>query len=685
MRTCLSLLAAICILALPGSVLADPNSATLRDFGNIGATFRPGRATFACDSELHASNLLGKLRADMFWDAPADHTQTTVKFAGRDVPIDEWKPYGAVSLARIGEDVVVVSAATIPELTHAIASDPQFVSASAKYVPDHAYPRSLDFYDLGAFKCYAHAMTSPENMGLASHWPFVKKFGTGGLVFQGLDLPVSNPAPGVFDWSAMDYEMKQAEQIGGGIIPATAIGGEMPFWAANDHPENMMKPAPTALLGAWGNTPSTAGSPFESWGAPDSELDTVGLAFMRAEVEHFGNSPALMGWFPYAGSPGDEYGFHEATDEFWDYSPAGEESFRAYLRDTMALSLSALGLRWHGDPHYFKSWNQVEIPNIQGFFGDLSGSSFLIDTGWQWRQLQATDTAPPASNADGWANIASPPSQQAAYLPWGPSYYRVTVDPSRWLATNTGKAAYLVVTADFRSSSGVAVWLNGNNLGQFKSSNGEPGPFAINIAGLLKSGENELALSVPGAAHSGGKILGPTYLTTTQPSSYPHLGSLRNAQYVDIRKWQCYQMSQYHAKVFAEVRRLDPNCPVISSTDNFDLLGDYTSDMASRYNLGVEMTGREAYYFPRFSGLGYVAGFYSTGETSNLVVVPNLDRMLRWIFYDGDSSQALFWDVEQYIKYEQETGWFTAHQKLYALGRLINSNPFRGVVNGVST
>jgi hypothetical protein len=50
---------------------------------------------------------------------------------------------------------------------------------------------------------------------LDSHWPFVKKYGMGGLAFQSLALSMSSPAPGVVMWAPSDYEVREAAMQNG--------------------------------------------------------------------------------------------------------------------------------------------------------------------------------------------------------------------------------------------------------------------------------------------------------------------------------------------------------------------------------------------------------------------------------------------------------------------------------------
>ncbi|MBE3120201.1 MAG: hypothetical protein IMZ50_15795, partial [Candidatus Atribacteria bacterium] len=129
------------------------------------------------------------------------------------------------------------------------------------------YAAYLDFFDLKAFKLYTHAMSSVRGEGLASHWPFVKKFGLGGMAFQDLGVWTQCPAPGVLTFCSTEYELREAQRQGGLVVVGITGGGEVPLWIYNQFPFSMMQPSPTSLLGAWGGA-GAAGSHYESWWMP---------------------------------------------------------------------------------------------------------------------------------------------------------------------------------------------------------------------------------------------------------------------------------------------------------------------------------------------------------------------------------------------------------------------------------
>jgi hypothetical protein len=648
----------------------------LRGYGKVAAAFGPGQAVFTCEDEAHAEWLLGKLRADLFWDAGDAATEKNLKVGEREVLAQAWEPYGWVALARVGKQVVVAGAENEAALVARVQKEPRLLSPEARFKPAQAYPGYFDFYDLKAFKLYTHAMSSVHGEGLASHWPFVKKFGLGGMAFQDLGVWTQCPAPGVLTFCSTEYEIREAERQGGMTVAGITGGGEVPLWIHNQFPASMMQPSPTSLLGAWGAA-GAAGAHYESWWMPLEQRRAGALAFQRQAMARYAQSPALGGWHIYAGSPGAELGLHERTGEVWDYSPAGQEGFRTWLRDVRGLDLKALGQRWFGDPARFKSWPEVTIPDISGLFGALEEGGWRLATNWQWlRAPGADDEAPPAADA-AWTPLSMPPSQQQDFLPWGAAFYRCEFDAAEWLKKNEGRAVYLVCADMIRSKRPVGVWLNGKSIGPYKPANADPAPFALKLAEAPKAGKNELILRIPmgGDEYHEGKILGPVFLTTTEPKPFPYLGRGGNARHADVREWQMFSVGRYHEPVLDEARAVDPERPYVLSCAAIGET-DMVSGLAARYGTSVQHTGREAWYHPWWAGLGYVAGFYGTSEPSATTHGKGLSRMLGWILLDGDSNHNLFWDIEDYIREEKGNGWFTANQRiLHLFGKYLREKP----------
>ena len=650
---------------------APPGAAVdLRGYGKVSTSFGPDQTYFMCESEGKADILLGKLLADLFWDASDKHQEMTVSAQGKDVPVHWWPGYGAICIYRDRYYVCAIGADSVEGLLARLENE-NSLRGAVSFEPSKPYPIYLDFYDLKSFRVYTGAMGSAHNLGLDSHWQFIKQFGLGGIVFQGPGSWSRNPAEGVFQSCDADYEVREAAKNGGMAVPCPG-GDEVGLWAYNKNPAGMKQPAPTALLGGWGGA-GCAGAHYESAGVPDSvNVQNVAL-IMKRYVEN----PAIGGWQPYAGSPGAEMGFHDRSGDWWDYSPAGQASFRKWLREIKGYTLAGLGKAWWNDAAAFRSWEEVAVPDVLGFYGNLGAGSYLLNGTWFWKKAEIGETAPPASTDPRWAAFEMPPSQKEMFLPWGDAFYRTRFDASAWLSKNGGQAVYLVCSPYIHTKKEFELWLNGQPLGVVAGT-GEPEPFSIEVGGRLAAGSNELAIRVPSGAEADtqGKIFGPVFLTNEKPASYPYLGREANARYVDLREWQAYSVYLSHLNMMEAARSIDPERPMNLSPGSSAPVADYANELGARFGMGLQMTGREAWYHPWWDGYGLVAGYYGTSEPSATAHGSKLSRMLGWILFDGDSSHTLFLNIEDYILEEQSSGWFTKNKRnIQLFGKYLREKP----------
>ena len=676
--------AALCLLAsfmlfVPVYPVQAAETVKLRGYGTVTADFTPTRARFTCTDAAHAEMLQGKLLADLFWDAGDAAVVKSVPLNGGTATIHVWPGYGAMLAARVGSQVVVRGEDSEAALVQAAQGEVLLKSAKVQYAPVQAYPNYLDFYDLKAFASYVFG-TSIEGLGAETHWPFLKKFGLGGLVTQEPEFHFNNPAPKVVDWSDMDFQAGEAERNGGMIVPGFAAAGVAPYWWIAKHPQDLTQPSPATLMGVFGQI-GGAGAALESWWTPLADKEAGGLAFERMTMDRYKNSPAVGGWFVYGGSPGLEEGFHGLSGEFWDYSLAGQTAFRQWLQHDRGCTLTALGKRWHSDANYYKSWDQVFVPDTNSFFGNLNANCLRIAAGWKWKLATGSaDDPQPAPDAVGWLPVTLPPSFQQDTLPWKPAYYHTTFDAAAWAKHQPGSPVYLV--CDLYVTEPTHVWLNGEDLGLFKTKQPDDGPFALDVTSRLKPGVNAITLRVPGH----GKLLGPIFLTHTEPRFYPDLGPERNAQWVDLKNWQTLGTYESHLAIFQTARMLDPDRPMVLSSDDIEHTGDTVGRLARVYGAGVENTGREAWYYPWNPGLGIVDGFYGTSEPSGIPVGTYLDKMVSWMTFDGDSHHTLFFDVENFIQREKQDGWFTRNAPLVRLfGKSLRETPKICLLRSVKT
>jgi len=653
-------------------------TADLRGYGKVTARLTPQRGVFECEDEQHADILRGKLLADLFWDAGQNHQKTDVDINGRKIPVHHWSPYGYIAIGATGRQVWAIGADDLKTLTVELMREP-LLQGNVRVDLPAPYPLYLDFYDLKAFKSYTHAMKSTRKEGLDSHWPFIRQLGLGGIASQGLSLSMHCPAPGVVQWTTMDYEILEAERQGGLFVVCPAVGGELPLWLYNRNPAATAQPSPNALLGAWGG-PGSAGAHYESFGNVASSSRSQLMDFQYRVMERYRNSKCLGGWNLYTGQPGVEYGLHDLAGDLMDYSPAGEEGMRLWLRQERGYDLAALGQRWYGNSTHYKSWQEVKIPDIMGFFGNFEDKDNLhLNDNWFWKKAAEKDDATiPIFDRSSWIQLKMQPSQQQDFLPWGAAYYRNEFDAEKWAQNK--RNVFLVCSTWIRSRDKVRFWLNGKEIGAPLASNkGGRIPLAVELpGGILKEQKNELIIRVPSgqSACTEGKIFGPVFLTAQEPKDYPYLGENGNARYVDLKEWQIYSLTRMHRQMLTMSRNLDPDRPIILSPGSCWAVAEQAVDLAVEFGTGLQNTGRQAYYHPWWSGLGYVNGVYGTSEPGSTTKDDELPRMMGWILFDGDSNHDLFWDIEDYMQIEKKSGWFSKNRRLIQLfGKYLREKP----------
>ncbi len=93
---------------VPSAILTAAEEVDLRGYGKVTATFAPGSAAFLCEDETHADWLLGKLVADLFWDAGGAATEKRLTVDSKEVVARGQAPYGWIVLVRVGTRVCAV-------------------------------------------------------------------------------------------------------------------------------------------------------------------------------------------------------------------------------------------------------------------------------------------------------------------------------------------------------------------------------------------------------------------------------------------------------------------------------------------------------------------------------------------------------------------------------------------------
>lgn len=668
LRSLLPLVAAALAIAATGFPVRATETANLRGYGKVRADITPTRSVFTCETVQKADILLDKLQADLFWDKTLSVKQTEIRIHSVRLTVYSIPDYGSTLVCRSQNRVLVLGGRTNREVATIATSDPLLKTHDVTSRASTLHPLYLDYYDNRAFKAYVPPMRSPNDYGLESHWPFLKSFG-GSAAFFGPNFQFSSAAPGVVDWASNDYEVREAERQGGMVVLGPTGGGEVPLWVYNENPDIMMRPSATTALGDWGGA-AMVGSHYESWSTPPELRQRYGLNFFLQTMERYRSSPSVGGWMPFAGSPGVEYNFHGRSTHSWDSSPAAQVGFRNWLQQERRLTLNGLGVRWFGDASHYSRWNDVTVPDINSFYGDLGPDSYRIHEGWHWRNEKQFTAEPISPQSPGWVPMQMPQAQQLSFVSRsGINYYDVTFDASTWRNLHSGNV-WLVFGMIGVGYGGSRVWLNNRPTPLPEDGASRNGPFSMPVTNLLVPGVNHLqvALNTASWPTCSGVIAGPVFLTIHEPKRIPFMGKTTNARYLDLIDWQNWAMTDYHRQMLTLARRLDPDRPFVLSGAN-DGSADLGSQMCIDFGTGIENTGREANYSPENQTLGIAAGYYGTSEWSATPPRndPNqgdmLERGFGWIMFDADSSHCLYHDIEAFQKEEKTDQWFTRHHR----------------------
>ena len=154
------------------------------------------------------------------------------------------------------------------------------------------------------------------------------------------------------------------------------------------------------------------------------------------------------------------------------------------------------------------------------------------------------------------------------------------------------------------------------------------------------------------------------------------MGRQTNARYADLVEWQCWALTDYHRQMFKLARKVDPDRPFVLSGAGSEGVVNDGIQLAIDYGMGIENTGREAFYAPWLASLSIPAGFYPTSEWAGTPVGNKLERGFGWILFDADASHCDYYNIEDFQLREKEDGWFTKrHRQIQLFGKYLREQP----------
>ncbi len=605
----------------------------LRGYGTVTANFKPGEATFACASAEKADWLYAKLIRDL------------ANMDARVRPVTN----GAVTLS--GNRPAIVG-----RRGNAVVVRDGTDRTGLAFPEPRPYPVFLDNYDLRSHKYYAHPMSSFRSYGVETHWPFAKKHNITGFVFHGLSLETLE-APGVVDYSSIDYEMEAARRAGGAVGLSLGVGSAWPLWLYNEGPEHTAKMQTATTVEEW--TPGTPTATFAGYGRGFDPKKSPVRAFQKEVMARYKDHPNLAYWQLYCGAPiGDQFG--PAFDGFlWDASDAAKAAFRDWAKTKWTLA--ELGARWHGDATHFKTWDDVVYPQLMDLVGGDYDTGRLCLSGLAWEWLQTPKGAYgtyPADAGAKWVKFHFPPSQRLQFLQVGSAYFRLKNLPGDWLAGKTGQTLYLKAVCSGYDDGILQAWVNGK---LFKSeplytASTKMTHLVLPPNTLKGDGTDEIVFQTPdGKSRGGGRIHGPISLSLSPAENFPYRDKRVNARYVDARAFEYAALKRRNEDMFRFARHIDPDRPLAISGAEWGLFAELLPFFGEQ-GVSIQTTSIDAFYWPQIVDWGMLYGYYGVAEPSGNLREGNYANVYGQQLYNGMSASAMFMEIEMYMDLEKKTG-----------------------------
>jgi hypothetical protein len=284
---------------------------------------------------------------------------------------------------------------------------------------------------------------------------------------------------------------------------------------------------------------------------------------------------------------------HGEFDLLTEYGPLADASYRRYLREERRFSLPEVSNRYG---QRYASWDEVRVPELAFFMG---GGAAALDLTGTWKVMEATEQQGVekrlfATDLDttGWGQIVAPGHDRQMFLAKKPRWFRRAVHiPGAWAGAHPGKPVYLYLwdLNQRNVKSPVVVYWDGKPVTRDIRQTG----IGITIARLSEApqaGSHILAVHLPQ-----GFIGYRVYLSDRVPVSYPRLGKVMNARWVDFRDWQTWTRVDSIRRGLEAIRGVDPNRPFSLAAP--EAVIDYAKDLALAYGGFFHNTGYMSAWF----------------------------------------------------------------------------------------
>ena len=367
-------------------------------------------------------------------------------------------------------------------------------------------------------------------------------------------------------------------------------------------------------------------------------------------------------------------------------SPHIKSRYRNYLKDTLKLDLAGVGERYHGDPKYYASWDEVTIPLLQEF---VCGEHPVVidDEGWVGRfdakregeklGLMKPDNRDPLWHAvDPWdpilmAGIDALPSANPKRSFW----IRRTITLTKEQCA-TSKYVHLAAPGALHRNN-FDVYINGQKLKDL--TNHHPithdYEYCYAVGDTLHPGDNTIVINT-----HGGPLFGYLLFSDRGPWIYPGPNPGENLRFYDAIDFEACLRMETLERSLAATRSALPERPLqIMSPQKvldkvhplLDKYGAYPHDTGgASANWSPWYSGRHAWNVPMSSEPG--------GPTGNVNV---FNTMLTLNLLMGSDIMELIGTSRDYLKSAPLRKWLAENRNLTRMiGKLSMPCPRLGVL-----
>jgi len=660
------------------SVKTVSNQTKLRGYGPVTAQFTSWRdaangqrvteSIFTTDSTTHALTIVSKYLADLTLSPQVTASSFTAgKRNYRVISEAHGAKYTGFVVGRIGYVLAADKAAELQRLLGAMTAflGPNVVTNVTKY------PMYLDRFDRFGWGFYSFANVENDwhsNVLADEDWcakhgfryeVYLQPGGFNGESFGISDIPETR-------WKVDEAKKR-------GLAIAAHLYGAMPY--APEYSDGFEQPAPFLETGWYNWSYDCKTQPHMSW------LDPEGRDYYARQtgeqMQLLVNEPNQTAWLnPFAENGGD--GWYDLNN---DFSPAATASWRSNLQDVQKLSLNAVSTMYNRPPEApFQSWHEVPVPEYATFAG-LSRQ--IADLAGQW-SIRREDTLDDGITAHWWNADVTQPEWTTITMPGsdlfrqfdkhGPNTGNNPNEGVKWclhdftLTPDQLAHSPIYLYTFLRPDDGgdklpAPIYVNGQLLGNAS------GWDAMDVTRALKPGENRIALRT-------NVFNGRVFLSTEQPSYFPHLSAERNHLWMLWREWYYRSMFDATRETFDVMRKVDPNRPIkCMAPEGYGITQFY--DLAEHYGGLGHFTGEGVWMFPWEKRYGYL--YDVPGSSEGAEPQDNVEGCflsMNRVFLEGLNGHEEVFEAQNYIDNAPQRKWYEDHiAVLRQLGRYDIAGP----------